>query len=234
MSGGADPHVYVFHHLPKCGGTSLVQVFEQWFDVWWDYRPPWATGPALEHYRHSPLPLDDLPAGALVCGHFELGGLFLHERYPQVWRDGRYRVMTVLREPLACRLSLIRYELDHGRYGPADVEARLLDRPNLLQRILGADPQRLEASLARYWFVGIAEESEAVLTALAARLGKPLLPLPRANRSRPRELGLRPAAIAEFRQRNRTDLALYARALLRWRRVDAAAAGPGLPRTAHG
>jgi hypothetical protein len=216
-----DEHVYVFHHVPKCGGTSMVEALEAWFDVWWDYRPAWATGEEMESYRRIPLPLDDLGPGTLVCGHFEVGGVTLDERYPQVWRDPRYRVFTFVRAPLACRLSLIRYELDHGRCEPADIEERLLDRANFIQRVLQVDPERLDADLDRFFFVGITEDSAAGFAHLAARLGKPPLALPRTNTTRARDLGISAAVAAEFRRRNAVDLALYARCVIRWQRVKA-------------
>jgi hypothetical protein len=233
-----DPHVYVFHHVPKCGGTSMVQALEAWFDLWWDYRPAWAAGPALEDYGRTPLPLDDLPPGALVCGHFEIGGVMLHERYPQVWQDPRYRVFTFVRDPLECRLSLLRFELEHGRYGEADVEERLLGRENFIQRVLHVDPTRMDEDLGRYFFIGLAEESQAGFDHLAARLGKPRLALPRVNRTTPRSLPITPAMVEEFRRRNRVDLALYARCAARWRRARRRGGPvprrPGRPRAGDG
>jgi len=222
MRAAVDEHVYIFHHVPKCGGTSMVQALEGWFDVWWDYRPAWASGAALAQYEQIPLPLDDLAPGTLVCGHFEMGGVKLAERYPQVWRDPRYRVFTFVRDPLQCRLSLLRYELDNGRCGPADVEERLLDRTDFIQRVLQVDPARMDESLDRFFFVGITEDSAAGFDHLARRLGQPPLTLPRANTTEARDLGLSRAALAEFRRRNAVDAALYARCVARWEAVKAA------------
>ena len=49
----ADP-IYVFHHVPKCGGTSMVKALSTWFHPVFDYRHGWNTTTA------KPIPLEHL------------------------------------------------------------------------------------------------------------------------------------------------------------------------------
>lgn len=61
----AGQPVLVFHHVPKCGGTSLLAVLDRWFTVCRDYRQGWAQefGP--------PLDLAALDGRHCLCGHFD-------------------------------------------------------------------------------------------------------------------------------------------------------------------
>jgi hypothetical protein len=96
--------VYVFHHIPKCGGTSLNKVLDSWFTTVKDYRSGWSM-----NYPEK-IDIGRLRSCHCLCGHFELDGYYLHQRYPEVFMSSRYRVFTFVRDPLQVQLSLFWYE----------------------------------------------------------------------------------------------------------------------------
>lgn len=209
-------YVYIFHHIPRCGGTSMREVFRKWFRCKIDYRPPWATGGRLERYRRRPLALEKLKPGTMVCGHFEVDGVYIHQRYPQALEDPRYRIITFLREPLSLRLSLLRYEIEQQRLvGDEPIERLLFDRPNWLCERFPCTADDMDVILDRYYFIGMTEDREAAFDRLADQLGKPRVALPHHNRTRPVEFPINDEMRAQFRQVHHLDYRLYHRCMER-------------------
>ena len=224
-----DQPVTVFHHIPKCGGTSLIKVLGRWFEVRRDYRQGWAQefGP--------PLDLCALDGRHCLCGHFDATGAGLDGRYPQVWASARYRVFTFVREPLALVLSLYRYEGLLGVRRDDVLERYLMDHAGLIAAALGATAGNWRAVLDRYFFIGLLERLDASVDLLADRLGKPRVPLPRLNATDPNGRAphirrLSPQAIDGFRQASRLDYTIYAACVDRFQDALAATAGQGPPR----
>ncbi|HHJ13365.1 MAG TPA: hypothetical protein ENJ79_03180 [Gammaproteobacteria bacterium] len=200
--------VHVFHHIPKCGGTSLRQILAGWFRLKLDYREGWS-----DQYPEKK-DLSALTSRHCLCGHFELEGERLWQRYPEVFIDEHYRVFTFLREPLQARMSLYRYERRHGGSLDLSLEEALFRGRNSFARILQATAEDYRQVLDRYWFIGIVEEMETSVKQLAAWLDKPFEAVPHVNRTT--ESGAAPDAgpvsdevVARFREANRLDYLIY-------------------------
>ena len=177
MLAPRDP-VYVFHHIPKCGGTSINKVLDSWFITIMDYRSGWTT-----NYPNK-VDVSRLRSCYCLCGHFELDGYYLHQRYPELFISNRYKVFTFVRDPLQVQLSLFRYEKMHNQTKAKSIEEHLSIRHNYLADRFPATLDNYKDIIDRYFFVGVLEESEASIAILASMMRKHFVPLPWLNKSR--------------------------------------------------
>ena len=153
--------VVVFHHIPKCGGTSILDGLANWFIMMPDYGSGW-TG-----YYPGKRNIDLLRSAQCLCGHFELEGNYLHQRYPEVFTTDRFRVITFVRDPLAVKLSLYRYEKENNVSNARSIEDHLLSRPNYIADRFPATLDNYKEIIDRYFFVGILEEGQVSMDMLA-------------------------------------------------------------------
>jgi hypothetical protein len=177
-------------HIPKCGGTSLLQALRKWF---WRWR-------VFEHYRQpgAPPPKKINAVGRIcVHGHFNSSNeLGIPGYYPQA-----DQFITFLREPFDRYLSLWHFMPKMAKErGDADWLARQPDFATALRRrarqqrarrnfqsIVWYFPQKPDVVAidkqmdTSFVFVGIMERYQESLDALAAVLGKRRMTVPHLN-----------------------------------------------------
>jgi hypothetical protein len=198
-----DP-VYVFHHIPKCGGTSINKILTDWFIIINDFRSGWSM-----NYPKK-ININQLRSCHCLCGHFELDGYFLQQRYPDVLTHNRYRPFTFVREPLQIQLSLFRYEKMHNKSNAKSIAEHLSTRQNYLANIFQATPSNYKKVIDNYFFVGILEESETSLMILSHKLGKPYKALPWLNKSKDTtNEEVSQELISQFKADNELDYLIY-------------------------
>lgn len=151
--GPRDP-VYVFHHIPKCGGSSVRTALVGWFIRRKDYRRGWSDDypPAYDLSRFRSI--------HCLCGHFEVEGHFLHQRYPEVIQNKRFRIFSFVRNPLSLQLSLHRFLKKEGQPVESTIEAQLQTRPNFMAHLFAVDESNFKEVLDRYSFIGLIEEGQ--------------------------------------------------------------------------
>jgi hypothetical protein len=199
--------VIIFHHIPKCGGTSVVNALCKWYTVHKDYREGWTK-------NYPPrLNMRKLRSTDCVCGHFGMEGYHLEERYPEAVNDNRFRIFTFVRDPLDVRLSLFAYERQQGIFREGSLADIVVAGSNYIANRIPATPSNYKEKLARYWFIGITERAQESMNRLADKLGKPRVRLGRDNASSREGTSdrnaLSKAQIDEFRERNELDYAIY-------------------------
>lgn len=214
--GSRDP-VYVFHHIPKCGGSSIRTALSEWFIRRKDYRRGWSESypPAYD--------LSQFRSIHCLCGHFELEGYYLRQRYPEVFASNRFRVFTFVREPLALQVSLYRFLQKKGQPTLETAEAHIFTRPNYLARMLSVDEGNFEESMKKYFFIGILERAQESMDRLALAIGKKPIELPWVNRTQgggeeSDTHGLSSEVMERFRSVNALDYRIYEYCLERFDR----------------
>lgn len=85
--------VFIFHHMPKCGGTSLINLLDKWFVVIGDYRKDWKSS------HKKKVNTSKLRSIHCLAGHWELPEVYVNVRYPEVFENDRFKIFTFLRDP---------------------------------------------------------------------------------------------------------------------------------------
>lgn len=221
----------LFHHIPKCGGTSLVETLYRWFSILHDYESKFAS---REEFLSHPVSRTALSAELLLAGHWNEPGKYLRDRYPEFLEDPGLFRFCFLRDPLEVRLSLYRYNRSRPDCNePArrlELEEFLFARPNYLSKQFPCDEKNVDQCLARYQFIGLVEAFDSDLAALLNAYGaflrtrqrtrmsermlcnlrnRPPAPVGHVNRSRESgEPELVPALVEKFREVHALDYEL--------------------------
>lgn len=212
---GASPSAprYLFHHIPKCAGTSAVEAFSQWFQCIEDYPPPWADEDHPERYRDfcaSPRDIRALHPYQMLIGHWHVPGSYLHERYPECLADPCFRLVSFIRDPLEVQISLYNYERRRSRsHQGASFEDILLSRPNYIAQRFPCDLSNYREVIDRYYFIGFVEDYQRSFDVFASRVAKPSIILPHLNTSARKKIRLSISFQSEFHELNRLDFLIY-------------------------
>ena len=206
-------YYYVFHHVGKTGGSSLLLALSRWFVIRKDYPNRRNAYARAKHLR-------SLPDYHLLCGHWgKMHGTNLFERYPELLGDDSCRIISFVREPLDLAISGYFFAKKLGILSPSDktLEEHLLTHDNFLAGTFGVTSENYRDILDRYWFIGLFEELQASFDCLAELLGKPSVKLPQVNRSRRTGPRVSSEIRAEFRRLNAIDYNLYDYATARYK-----------------
>ena len=198
---------YVFHHIPKTGGSSALAVFRHWFNLVRDYEDP------MRHllYLQRPIDLNNLGPYDILCGHFCTPGSHLAERYPQLLKSRGIQLITLLRDPLDTIVSLYHYEQRVGYLSPDKALVDYLsDQPdNMISSYFPCNKSNYEEVLGRYRFIGLTERIQESFDYLADQLGKARILVPRVNAHEGQKASIPEHAVRRYRARNALDYQIY-------------------------
>jgi hypothetical protein len=204
--------IYFFHHIPKCGGSSVRDALESWFHVNDDYY----NEPAK-----SSLPPVDLKltnSQNCISGHFGHNGFFIDQRYPNIfeglWARKRYRAFMFLRDPLEMRCSLYRHAIKTGTSKHPDLASAIKPFNNYYARIIDVNKENWKKKIDQYYFIGLADDQlQASFDLLAKMIGKPRVELPKMNTTHEEyklaSKSLSESQIADFRSANALDYKIF-------------------------
>ncbi len=209
--------VAVFHHMPKCGGSSINEALMHWFYLVNDYRPGIKLTPRAEFYLNNKIDLNRLNTKYCLCSHFEWEGNYLHQRYPRILKEKeKYLIFTFIRDPLQLMISLYYFERKRGGNINVTLEEHLTNRePNYIANRIPCDASNYLEALERYFFIGVTEKLQRSLNILAQKLNKRPIKVPLMNRTKRdgQEHQLSKTAIDQFKERNALDYKIYNYAL---------------------
>lgn len=199
--------IYVFHHIPKCGGTSFAYALREWFSVVKDYKTTHLSKTISKRVN-----IGKLRQFQCLCGHFHIPGIYLHERYPEVFKEEKYKVFTLLRDPLETKISLYYYQRrTNTQPGEMSLEEHLLTEPNWMAARFPLTRQNYKQVLSRYFFIGILEHPRESIDRLADLMVKKRIRLPFENETRrdAQAKNIDPQVIKKFKERNELDYLVY-------------------------
>ena len=205
----AMSHVYLFNHIPRTGGTTLRTAFRHWFEIKEDYTENWGEA-QHKKWLQNPIDLDKLPTGTLVTGHYAEPGGYLSERYPQVYENPRYRLISWVRDPLALAVSLYEHSIRWGRLGrPRDINEFVLEPYNTIAACLELTEENFESRIDQYFFIGAQDYMQESMDLLARDVDKPIIGIQHFTLNRSdaasRMQDLTDDTIEQFRKRNAFD-----------------------------
>ena len=211
--------VLVFHHIPKSGGTTVINALKSWHTVIGDYRH---TFDDYNTYLSNRININELNRNICLAGHFEFKENSIPVRYPEIYNQpDKYKIFTIFREPLELAVSLYFYEIKTGN---RNAEDQSLD--DFLKKVNNYTAARLLCNennyinvIDRYFFIGINEHLQESIDKLAEILKKPKIRLNKINTS-PRDdqyKKLSEKTISIFKNNNELDYLIYNYALKKFK-----------------
>lgn len=201
--------VYVFHHLMKCGGTSLFNALDLWFKTIDDN----ILDEDLNNYVMKKYNTEVFHSDVCLRAHFQKDGIHLHQRYPELLKDKeKYRVFTFIRDPLSVKISKY-YFLKSlgGRNFKTSLKDSILKDKNFLSGLFPCNESNYKEMLDRYFFIGIVENFQGSFDKFADLIGKRRIKLPVLNISN-KDFQIKeidPDFIEKFRELNELDYRIY-------------------------
>ncbi|MEO6696005.1 MAG: hypothetical protein ABIO41_12470, partial [Ignavibacteria bacterium] len=200
---------YVFHHLMKCGGTSVKEILQEWFDTKYDYIE---DSDDLYSFLKHRLKTTNFIGESCIMGHFQFDGIYLHQRYPEILeQEKEFRIFTFIRDPLQFRASLYYYTKNDVLIKDYTLSEIIMNTPNLISKMFPCDESNYKEVLDKYFFIGIVEQMQESFDQLADLINKKRLVLPFVNKSEKdsQVSELTPEFIAKFKKQNKLDYLIY-------------------------
>ena len=217
---------YLFHHMPKCGGTSFRKFLESMFDVHADY----SMGSKLSHpeqfkeYISNPIDIEKLNENSCLCGHYNLRGTWLWQRYPELDRCN-HRKFSILREPLQTAISGLKFGVERGWYDQnmsREVKEKLLlSRASYFSRTLGIEKKSdAEKVMDKYWFIAPLDKIDLAAKLISLELGKKSEFVETLNTTKSNENFIDKELQEKFMEKAALDTYIYNLCVLRFEAVS--------------
>lgn len=201
--------IYIYQHVPKCGGKSFRQACRNYFNLVVERPPQVAETEKWAAFLRDKVDFGALPEDTMICGHLIKDGIRPRERYAEEFARREVRVVTVLREPRERAVSAYFFAKQQGKSFEGTVDDRLASMKNPMAKFLGFKGGDVDAFLREYFFVGVTEHMQQSLDLFARLLGRDRIEAPRVNVTKVKENKLQPGTAELFEKNNDLDYALY-------------------------
>lgn len=159
--------IFIYNHIPKCGGTSFNIILSDFFLTIYDYPPHELefkfNSDFLEnlkkHEKKAPNYFELKPFQAM-SGHYFYDKIFLSNRFKGVYKSSRVKLITFLRDPLRHRVSLYSFGIKkgHSYVKGIDLETYIFQEENYFSKLLECDINSYKDRIDGYFFIGIMED----------------------------------------------------------------------------
>lgn len=213
--------IFIYNHIPKCGGTSFNVILNDFFSVIYDYPPHElefnCNTDFLEnlkqHEEKIPHYLELKPFQAM-SGHYFYNEIFLSNRFKGIYECPRVKLISFLRDPLTHRVSLYAFGIKkgHSYVKGLELEDYILKENNYYSRLFECDINNYKERLEKYFFIGVMEYYNNSIDLLSRKLQMNVnRSIPNINRSNSEKYyGILSEEIKqEFKKSNRLDYLIY-------------------------
>ncbi|MGH8046466.1 MAG: hypothetical protein ACREKL_04405 [Chthoniobacterales bacterium] len=201
--------IYLYHHLPKCGGNSFIRTCALWFPPRREMIGSYPDRERIAEYARTRFNYDDLPENCFVHGHLVSRGIRPFERYGDYIESGKFRVVTIFRDPLERTVSAWFHQQKKGRQWEGTFEDWLCRIRNQFSKYLGVTRDNWRERLDAYFLVGTMESLQLTADLMAAKTGQSRLEVPHLNRSPRSEYELSEECVQKFIADNALDYEIY-------------------------
>ena len=185
---------YVFNHIPKCGGSSVIHVLKNWGEIVYDYSNEIDKSIVLTKNQ-------------ILCGHY------LPIRYPVLLINNQISIFSFIREPLSLRISLYYYHRNRNRFLDLTLDEYIqfvtIQYPNLISSCLGCNEDNYVSIINKYLFIGLYEELQESFNILCFLANKSKITLPRINVSDRDNQNIHTITKSLFKKENLLDYEVY-------------------------
>lgn len=173
-----DP-IFIFNHIPKCGGSSLKRVLEKKFRIYPEYPPhefhfknPEILEMKILEFKNNRVNHHRVKPWQLISGHYQNEGYEITQRFPDLYTNPRIHLITFLRDPFLHRLSMYVYskKKDLAFVRNLTIKEYVLKEINFFGKALNCDSSNYKEILDNYFFIGLTEKYQQSLNLLGELL----------------------------------------------------------------
>lgn len=217
---GSSP-IFIFNHIPKCGGTSFNLILRNWFYLKKDYSPheiifrdEKRLEEEFEKFENFSPDLKTLKPWVILAGHYHNSRFRLSRRFPDIYENQKVKLITFVRDPLSHHLSMYKFgkKKGHDFVKGLSLSDYLKKDSNFLATTLECTLENYKSRIDGYFFAGIVEEYEESLKQLSSKLGKAMvekIPIENQTNSNTLYVSLSEEEINLFKESNKLDYLIY-------------------------
>lgn len=198
---------YLFHHIPKMGGTSANKAFREIFKVIRDYHAG-TDSKSLEDYQANKVDIGQLKEDQIICGHYNMRGSRLWERYPEL-SSMNVRKISIFRDPFETAKSGVRFNIKRGIALRENADKALNQRIGYIHRMLGCTDENYKEVIDTYYAIGLTDTLQEFFTRLAQTLDSLPPRVEKLNATKPDDELFSEKAVVDFQSKNQLDNMIF-------------------------